>query len=532
MAKKSKTIAKTTSIRGYEDSFVPHAGDYGIEKDNFTAANSTNIETLYDVVKRSPEITASLQAIIEDIMADGWKYWGSKTAVNKAKAFEINANFYKILTNAIMELIITGNAYILKLGVNEEKLNSLITTLTKSLGAKLGVKVKKETMFQFVDQDDFKTPKDLQILKSSTIKINFDDTGKVISYQQQVQGKTRVYRAKDVIHLTTMNIGGQPYGFTSLEPLLSDMGTLLLAKDYVGRYFENDGMPTFLIKMPEATPDDRNYKALKDELKRLKEKKNKYKALITTGAMEVEQIQKFNKDMEYAKLIQHFTQLVLMSLGVPSYRINYALTGAKEEGATTVGKTETGYYKKIAFLQKAIEIIFTKYLFVDFKVDMKFNQAYKLDELREAQVIQIATQSGIMTVEEARERLGMDPELPEGTMPNSLGDENAVDFDSDARAERGSDEPEPTEEDNQTKDITKTISTDVLVSFNDFVSIVEHSGGEGSFDMAKILYYETPTEYVMFFDDKSWKYKTIVIKSEVDVEELKLKLVNAIKILP
>ena len=53
-----------------------------------------------------------------------------------------------------------------------------------------------------------KKPKDLQLLKSSTIKIAYDETGRVSKFHQKVNGEERVYDAKDVIHLSTVNIGG------------------------------------------------------------------------------------------------------------------------------------------------------------------------------------------------------------------------------------------------------------------------------------------------------------------------------------
>jgi phage portal protein BeeE len=250
-------------------------------------------------------------------MADGWKFEGSKSAQKKAKTFQIESNFYKVLTNAIMDLLITGDAYILKLSVDASKIKSVITELTKTLAKAFNIDMsKQEGEYEAIVQD-VTTPRDLQLLKASTMHINFDETGKVSNYTQNCRGKTRVYKTQDVIHLTLFNVGGQPYGFTPLEPLLSDVATLIFAKDFAGKYFENDGIPYFIFNLPEATPDDRNYELLKTELKELKQKANKYRSLVTTGPITVEQVNKFNKDMEFAKLIQHFTQLILMGMGVP-----------------------------------------------------------------------------------------------------------------------------------------------------------------------------------------------------------------------
>jgi HK97 family phage portal protein len=297
------------------------------------------------------------------------------------------------------------------------------------------------------------TPKDLQIIKSSTVTINFDETGNVVSYIQKVGQGQRVFKAEDVIHISLANIGGEPYGFTGLETLLVDVATLIFAKNYAGKFFENDGTPNFMFMMPEDNPDSRNVASLKTELRELKKKGEKYKNIVVTGKVEVKELLKFNKDMEFAKLIQHFTQIILIGMGVPTHRINYTITDS--QSGSQVNRAYEGYYKKISFYQKLIENQFNKDLFIPFfKVEMKFNRAYKIDEMREAQIAQILAQIGAVTIEEIRDRIGMDPEIPEGTMPIKVGDQNSIDFEADKKREQGREnnpKPVDSEMDNKLK---------------------------------------------------------------------------------
>lgn len=528
-AQKQQKIAKTAHIRGLEEEWVSHATTWGIDKMPFSSTKDSTIDTLYNTVKFSPEITACITAIVEDIMADGWKFFGSKDAIKKAQEFQRKAGFYKHLANIVFDALISGNGYSLKLSVNEAAIKKITIALTKKIAEALCVEKERKVKYEFLKQDKTfglfeKKPKDIQMLKASTIKINFDETGVVKSYEQQVMGKRRAYRAKDIIHLDFLNIGGQPYGFTPLEPLLSDVATLIFAKNFAGQYFENDGVPYFLFNLPEATPDDRNYELLKKELKEMKKSKNKYRTLVTTGKVDHVLINKFNKDMEFGKLIRHFTQLILMSYGTPAHRVNWTLD--VKETAAELGKVEGGYYKKISFMQKIIENVYNAQLWNHFHVEMKFNRSYKLDEMREAQIAQIAAQTGFMTIEEIRERMGMEPKLPKGTMPNSIGDDKAINFRRDKKDEKGQEEKED-KEDNKLKSFDNAVE----VTFANLELIVELKLGLGRFDQANILYFETDTEFIMFFSDGMWQYKARVKKSEVDVETFKEeKLRNAVKI--
>jgi HK97 family phage portal protein len=521
MAKSDDKVIKA-SIRALDEEYIPTATSQGIAKDLFTNEKNVSVDTLYNVLKQSPEVTACIEAIVEDIMADEWKYIGSKSAIEKTKKFVLASNFYKILSNAIYDLLITGNAYILKLSVKEDQIKEILTQLDKSLAKEFGIQMKKEEVM-LLTQELTKSIKDLQLIKSSTVKINYDKTGKVLSYQQNVKGETRAYLPKDVIHLSLINIGGEPYGFTPLEPLLSDIATLLFAKDYVGRYFENDGVPNFLFLMPEDNPDSRNYELLKTELKELKKKGDKFRNLALTGKIDVQQLQKFNKDMEFAKLIEHFTQVVLIGMGVPTYRINYTISNQQQ--GSQVNRAYEGYYKKIGFIQNLLEHQLNKELFSNFLVEMVFNRAYKIDEMREAQIIQILTQVGAITIEEARDMMGMDPEKPKGTEPTKTGDQNNINFAEQKKTDEGQDN-NPKQPDAQLDNKIKSINEEVDVSWGTFQLIVEKFVGEGNFDTAKIIYRETDEYFTLFFNDGSWKYRCLIDKTTLDVNKFRIEYLS------
>jgi len=529
MAKDSKkSITKSTSVRGLELDYVPHADFAGIAKEIFSSERNATIETLYKVVKASPEVSACMFAQIEDIMADEWRFnpYSSndkkgKGQIANAQKFAAKVNYYKTKTDAIWDYLITGNGYILKLSVDGDSVKSIMEDMSKVLQKQFNVEVKKGEIVKIINQEVDK-PKDLQVLKASTVKINYDKTGEISSFTQEVKGEKRVYRPQDIIHLHTV---GFPYGVSQLEPILSDIGTLIFAKEFAGKYFENDGIPYFIFMMPEENPDGRNYKLLKRELRELKKKDEKYRSMVLTGNVTHEQVNKFNKDMEFAKLIEHFTMKIFMGLGVPSHRVHYTSTTQKD-AATVVGKIETGYYKKMSFIQKGIENILNKGLWSNFEVALQFKRSYKIDEMREAEIIRILTEIGAITIEEARERIGMDPRIPKGTMAKPTGSDKSIDEAKDKKREQGIDQEPKNTMDNKLKNITKSFSDAINVNYPNFMTIVEHKVGLGNFTKGNVMYIETDDEFILFFSDGVWKYKTRMNKTE----EFKITLINFIKI--
>ena len=82
---------------------------------------------------------------------------------------------------------------------------------------------------------------------------------------------------------------------------------------------------------------------------------------------------------------------------------------------------------------------------------MKFKESYKIDEIREAQIVQILSQVGAITIEEAREMVGLDPEMPKGTILNSIGDDKAINEAKDERRQQGKEDLPTDHTDNKVK---------------------------------------------------------------------------------
>jgi len=259
----------------------------------------------------------------------------------------------------------------------------------------------------------------------------------------------------------------------------------------------------------------------------LKKKSEKYRSMVLTGNVQHEQVNKFNKDMEFAKLIEHFTMKVFMGLGVPPSRVHYISTNSKDPSAQVVGKQEGGYYKKISFIQKGIENILNKELWSKFEVALQFKRSYKIDEMREAEIIRILVEVGAITLEEARERIGMDPRIPKGTMGKTVGSDKNIDMAEDKKREQGIDQQPKDKTDNKLKNVTKSFDNAINVDYSTFIAIVEQKVGLGQFTKGNVLYIEGETDFILFFSDGTWTYKTRIAKTDTNRIE---QMYNFIKI--
>lgn len=376
------------------------------ERELWSGEKGVNVETLYEVIKRSPEVVGILKVIVEDILADGWTFQGSKSAVEKAQKAEQKMKYFKALADALWDLLITGDAFILKSTFKADEIHRTIDAKFKNreqLFKHLNIsKIKEQLTKQIIDAIPNET-RSLQVLKSSTMKGQFDEFGNVKNWEQTVGEKRLIFEPEDVIHLSIYNIGGTAYGFTPLQPLLSDVGTLIFAKETAGKIFENQGVPPNIWNLPDANgEDDRNYQVLISQLKELKKQKNRLRDIITTGNVQrLDTGRGMINELQYKDLIVHFTNIILFAWGVPAHRVPFI----QYKQSVFPKESNDGYFKTIAFIQRTLEPQLNE-LWAEFKVIKKFNRSYRIDEAREATINAIMLDRNAMTIEESRRRLG------------------------------------------------------------------------------------------------------------------------------
>ena len=390
------------------------------------------VDVLYDIIKKSPELVAVIQALIEDILYAGFEYIGPKRNIAKAEEFEQNSNYYKILSDALWDLFLTGDAWILKIFPEKYKIEEKARKLVDMYGVTFEKDYVKDIFVnQIVSKVSSKVSNKiygLQLLKASTVKPEYNKNGVLKRVVQVVGDKKVVFQPDEVIHLSITNLGGGVKGFSPLHSLLSDIATLIYAKDTAGAIFENNGLSPVIYNLPDvASTEDEAYLQLKNQLQELRKSKNKYKNLLTIGNLKIMKAENAIKDIEFRELITHFTELIMMAWGVPPTRV-------KPAGDTRRPSRELheNYYNRISYLQNILEPQLNNQLWLKhFKVRQKFKRPYLIDEIREAQVIAVLFDRGLITVEEARNKIGL-PIEPNGALPekkkpdeNSYTSENA-----------------------------------------------------------------------------------------------------------
>jgi len=475
---------------------------------------------LYNLFKISPEMVGITSAICDDLMGEQFEWSGSKSAIANAKKFGMRNHFRKKLYSALQDYALTGDGYLGISLLSSLKLKTIISEMHKGVNSSSvmeKLKVRRPDIFQ---------PREVFPLKTTTIKIDYDEHGVVLGYAQKVPGnsKTIYFEPSEVIHLSLNNLGHDVYGTSPFWSCLNEIASLWHAKDYAGMFFQNDGVPDWIFIMKDESPNSTNVKKFKKTLNQFKRAKNKHKSLLLTGEVEVKQLNNFDKDLEFSQLLDKFTQRLLMAWNMPPTRMsnmegNYR---ASIEG-------NEGYYKKINRLQAEIEETLNTELWSQFgNCEMHFPRVYKRDESREADIITKLVGKPVMTQNEGREYIGKKPMTDEPGLDEIPKKE--VPIQGPQQEDKNTDE---TGNQHQTaaEKVSKSKTDLVIENFNHFISVVEANPAELPFWQTKRYYNETTTAYTFYYADGHWKYECAIPKKDIgryakDEEDFKFRFVT------
>ena len=383
-------------------------------------------ESFYVWLQKMPEVAGIIGAVCNDIMGDGFEFRGTKAGIVSVQEFVKRNHFNKKFYSTLQDLVLLGDSY---LGVRIIQDNYINKLLEGSISDDIqkSIDLSKDDIIEKlkVRSPDLFYPREIFPLKASTIYPDYDEHGRVTKYIQKVNGNSKkvAFSPSEVIHFSLNNIGNDVFGNSPFASCLNDVATLWYAKDYAGTFFQNDATPDKIYVLKNTSPESNEFKVFKQSITSFKNSKDKHKSMVMTGEVEIQNVNEFNKDLEFSVLIDKFTQRLRMAWNMPGSRLDEAGKSGTNKSA------EAGYYKNINRIQSEIEETFNNELWARFgDVEMVFKKAYKRDESIEADIVSKLVGKPTLTPNEGREYIGYKPiegeendKLPEDFTQNPGG---------------------------------------------------------------------------------------------------------------
>ncbi len=225
-----------------------------------------------------------------------------------------------------------------------------------------------------------------QAVGSATVAAGNDPTGNTeLGVNVNTSGLIeRKWAAKDIIHGKFMSVDGKVWGFSPTQALLPVITTLAMIKDYTGHFFDNNGVLNKLFIFKKAHPNHPSVKALEKILVMQKKSMNKQRNLILTSEVDVQDLNRFDKDMEFRQLATYYTGLIALAFNMPMDRIQSIVVDQSPKGGDI---NDSAYWRSISKGQKYLADLLNGQFFNEaFGVDIVFENPFIQDKIRKIQV--------------------------------------------------------------------------------------------------------------------------------------------------
>lgn len=386
-------------------------------------------EVIYKRVRKSPEAISLAYAVARDIVGLDYEieYLGKSSGKQRRRDARIfwEQEFKQPLLHAVVDALFTGEFYTWKNKISpgnaEQKMREVIEQ-KYDFNYSRSLDIASKAALQTIDADDegIFSVRDIRHVPSSTIEHDINKYGDVKNYVQKRSGEEDIELDPDkIVHYQFMKLNGGTYAFPVARAVLSEMDTVANVKDFNGIRFDNAGVANKLFKLPEDGPDSKNYQLLKNTIKKYRKKRDKFRDMVLTGEVEVEDMHDM-EDMDFKELITHMVQTMAMLWQVPPERAQMQIGDGQGAQRSTFGNE--GYYNNIYFHGQQIGALINKEVFeeefncrIHFKNPNVREEIRKQDlELRRTEVARMRAAMGMYDEEAVAEFLDIgDDERPD-----------------------------------------------------------------------------------------------------------------------
>lgn len=372
--------------------FYPYGGSSRPNAAYIATPRDYSIKELMWWIKRTPECIGIGKRIVTDIFTDYYftaidkpltgrpAKTAKKDKEDKANIFARQVNLKPTLHAVGLDWIFTGDGYIWYNLVSDNKIKEISNKYCKSYG--IEIKAYDPELFKDEDYDSLKS---LQILPSTTTEIRHNGY-KILFYRQTVGMTIRDFRPDEVVHTKFLDVDGDAYGFTPMRAASNSIMTLGWIKDYATNFFKNGGVPNKIFIMPKEMANSPNAKAFEQVLQKYKELKHQQGNMMAFGDLKVENLNEFNKDMEFRQLAIYLTGVLAFAFNMPADILS-SILGVDIKGTAGGSDIEdSGYKDNVANSQEYWENILNTQIFNPFfDVDIHFERKFRQDQIRVTQ---------------------------------------------------------------------------------------------------------------------------------------------------
>src|SRR3989338_5994563 len=353
---------------------------------DYSTVNYTKLESIY---KTDQLIFQAVNIISTFVISKGYQYVVSENTEeemamrDKIVSLDTIVGLPKLLTDIVRHLHIYGNAYL-----------EIVYSRTDN---------KKVVGLALID------PKTITFKKKGTGEIDLDDSGNIKGYIQTVNAKKIELNPNQIIHFRINTIADSLTGTGIIEPLVKIIEAKRNIEVGLAEAVTRHGFPQFHVKLgdKEHQPTNEQVTEESEKYKRINSKSE----FVTPYYYEIKVLEApaLKGGESYLK---YFIDQIVAGTGVPQ---TILLGSGEFSNRSSSMSQQENFFLYIAGIQSLVaetlqKELFTKIVFLDeCPVYMFFNSLQTKSDLELAQEREIYLRYNVLTPDEVRQEMGLEP---------------------------------------------------------------------------------------------------------------------------
>jgi HK97 family phage portal protein len=212
------------------------------------------------------------------------------------------------------------------------------------------------------------------------------------------------YSPEEIIHIKENSFDSMYRGVPRLKPAWERMQLLGSMKNFQKNFFKNGAVPGLVLKSPNTLSEKIKERMLAAWRSRYNPNAGGHRPLILDGGLEVENLNAVNfRELDFQQSIEENEKTILEAIGVPPILLNSG------NNANIRPNHRLYYLETVLPIVRKMNFAFERYFGYDLQEDISNIPALRPELQDEAAYYSSLVNGGVMTPNEARQALRLDP---------------------------------------------------------------------------------------------------------------------------
>lgn len=237
-------------------------------------------------------------------------------------------------------------------------------------------------------------------LPASKVTIHASDKTYIKKYTFE---ETINYSPSEIIHIKENSFYSIYRGTSRLKPALRTMRLMISMRDFQDNFFKNGAVPGLVLKSPNTLSEKIKARMIQSWQDRYSPSAGGHRPLILDGGIEVDELSRVNfRELDFQTAIAENEKIILKALGLPPIMLDSG------NNANLRPNMRMYYLETILPITNKINKALERYFGYCLKEDVTDIPALQPELRDQSNYYTSLVNSGIITVDEAREQLGFD----------------------------------------------------------------------------------------------------------------------------